>query len=132
MKSQSHELSFLDHVSLDVSDMFKVFVSLHVTNYVEIDGIGPEVLKHCATTFCVALHQQFSLSLSQHTFPNEWRIHSIKPIYKSGNKSDVRNYKPISLHVVHRIENLGKACLQKIIEFITNSIVHNFMKKVRR
>ena len=36
-------------------------------------------------------------SLSNHNIPSEWRIHVITPVHKSGDKSLVNNYRPISL-----------------------------------
>ena len=95
--------------------------SLDVAKSMGTDGISPRVLKHCAPALCAPLHHLFSLSLSTHTLPNEWRIHLIIPIYKSGDKSEVSNYRPISLlcTVSKVLENL---VYNKIIDFITNSI----------
>ena len=39
----------------------------------------------------------FAVSLSSGNIPSQWRTHWITPIYKSGDKSLVSNYRPISL-----------------------------------
>ena len=80
-----------DYDSLDVLNVFELLVSLDVTNSMRIEGMGPKVLKHCATALCVLLHYLFSLSLSQHTLPDEWQIHFVSPIYKSGDNSNYRS-----------------------------------------
>ena len=41
--------------------------------------------------------QLLSSCLLHHTIPLEWKVHKICPIYKKGDKSNVRNYRPISL-----------------------------------
>ena len=62
-----------------------------------LDRIGPKLLKNCALALYIPIHHLFSLSLASHTIPSEWKIHSITPIHKSGDKSLVSNYRPISL-----------------------------------
>ena len=55
------------------------------------------VLRHCAIALYQPLYHLFNLSLTQHYLPVEWRTHLIKPIFKSGDKGSIRNYRPISL-----------------------------------
>ena len=86
-----------------------------------IDGIGPRLLKHCALALYQPLHHLFTLSLVQHYLPQEWRFHLITPIYKSGNKSSVKNYRPISLLcIVSKV--LEKIVYDKILSFVSRSI----------
>ena len=40
---------------------------------------------------------KFLTCLSQHCIPEQWKIHLIAPVHKSGDKSAVTNYRPISL-----------------------------------
>lgn len=111
----------LDQVSFDVSEVYSSLASLDATKSMGIDGIGPRVLKHCATALCAPLHHLFSLSLSKHTLPEEWRIHLITPIFKSGDKSEVNNYRPISL-LCSASKVLESLIYDKIIDFITSTI----------
>ena len=86
-----------------------------------IDGIGPKILKRCALALYKPLHHLFLLSLSQHSLPSDWRVHLIIPVFKSGDKSSVRNYRPLSLLCsVSKI--LEKLIYDKIIPFISTSI----------
>ena len=86
-----------------------------------IDGIGPKVLKHCALALYKPLHHLFLLSLSQHFLPTEWQTHLIIPVFKSGDRSSVRNYQPISpLCTVSKV--LEKLIYDKIIHFVSASI----------
>ena len=61
-----------------------------------IDGIGPRVLKFCALPLSQPLCHLFFLSLKHHDLPEEWQCHLVTPIFKSGDKSSVKNYRPIS------------------------------------
>ena len=51
----------------------------------------------------------------------EWRTHPIKPIFKSGDKSSVRNYRPISLlPVISKV--LEKLVYNNIVDFVNSFI----------
>ena len=90
--------TFIGEISMAELDVFNALVSLDPTKSMGIDGIGPSLLKHCAVPYIYqVLFHLFSLSLSQHYLPKDWRIHQIKPIFKSGDKTLVKNYRPISL-----------------------------------
>ncbi len=62
-----------------------------------LDGIGPNVLKHCALPLCELLRHLFQVSLDAGSLPSEWKIHNITPIPKSKDRMLVSNYRPISL-----------------------------------
>ena len=86
-------------VSINISeeDVLEALNSLDPDKSSGIDKIGPRVLKNCAFSLCGPLHHLFVTCLSKHTIPSEWRIHVITPVHKSGDKSLVNNYRPISL-----------------------------------
>ena len=78
-------------------------------------------MKICALSLYQPLHHLFSLSLSQKYLPLEWRTHLIKPIFKSGDKSSIRNYRPISLlSVASKV--LEKLIFNSIVDFVSDSI----------
>ena len=62
------------------------------------------------------MHHLFSTSLCKHTIPSNWRIHVITPVHKSGDKSQVNNYHPISL-----LSNTSKILEQ----LIYNKVIHH-------
>ena len=65
------------------------------------------------------------MSLSKQSIPYEWKCHSITPIFKSGDKSLVKNYRPISLLcIISKI--LEHLIFSKISKFIiTNNILYH-------
>ena len=62
-----------------------------------VDGISAYMLKATAESIASPLAKVFSLSLSSGKFPTLWKSARVVPILKSGNRSDVSNYRPISL-----------------------------------
>ena len=61
------------------------------------DGISAFMLKATARSIASPLAQLFNISLASGKFPEMWKIASIVPIPKSGDKSDPSNYRSISL-----------------------------------
>lgn len=82
------------------------------------DGIPPRFLKNLATEFAAPLFWLFNKSLETGMFPNEWKKSFLIPIYKSGKKSDVRNYRGIAII----------SCIPKLFESIINKSVFNQIK----
>jgi hypothetical protein len=112
-------ISTLSDIGLSEMDVFDAFSSLDPSKLMGVDGIGPKILKHCALALYKPIHHLFLLSLSQHYLPTEWRLHLITPIFKSGDKSSVRNYRPISLLCV-----ISKV-LERMTKFVSNFLSHS-------
>ena len=89
--------------------------------------IGPHILKYCSDALCLPLHHLFCLCLHQCDLPLAWRLHCITPIYKSGDKSSIKNYRPISL-LSCTSKVLEQIIYDKSIDFITNRFIsrHQF------
>ena len=113
--------STLSDIGISESDVFEALCSLDTSKAIGIDGIGPNVLHHCALALYKPLHHLFLLSLSHSNIPAEWRTHMIIPVFKSGDKSSVCNYCPISL-LCSVSKLLEKLIYDKIIHFVSASI----------
>ena len=101
--------------------MFQALSSLDPSTAMGCDGIGPRLLKHCALAVYQPLHNLFCLRLSQHYIPVEWCTHMVRPIFKSGDRNSVKNYRPISLLCVTS-KVLERIIYNHIIDFVKNSI----------
>ena len=55
------------------------------------------MLRNTAFSISSSLYKLFNLSLSTGHFPTDWKSSNIIPVFKSGDKSLVSNYQPISL-----------------------------------
>ena len=91
-----------------------------------VDCIGSKLLKQCASALYIPLHHLFSLSIFNHAIPSEWKHHSITPIFKSGERTSVNNYRPVSLLCIASkvLERLIYNYLCKFI--ISNDIISQF------
>ena len=117
--------STLSDISISEDDVYSALVSLDPTKSMGIDGISPKLLKHCALALYQPLHHLFLLTFSQSYIPEEWRTHLITPILKSGVKSKVNNYRPISL-LCSVSKGLEKIIYDKIISFVVEHIKAQF------
>ena len=110
----------LTQIEISVHDTFAILSALNPSKAIGIDGIGPKLLKACAAPLCVPLQHLFNLSLKYATLPDEWKVHKITPIHKSGDKSSVRNYRPISL-LCSTSKVLEKLIYKVVMEFLLSS-----------
>lgn len=63
-------------------------------------GIGPDkmsplFLRECADLLDIPLSSIYSRSLSDMYYPKKWKTGYLTPIYKSGKKSDITNYRGV-------------------------------------
>lgn len=61
------------------------------------DNIPSVFYKNLSSTICLPLSILYNKSIHGGVFPSVWKISNITPTFKSGNKSDVCNYRPISI-----------------------------------
>jgi hypothetical protein len=111
----------LSNIVISESDVFTALTSLDPSKAMGNDCVGPNILKKCALALYQPVHHLFSLSLLNHYIPEEWRVHRITPIFKSGDRSSVKNYRPISLLcTISKV--LERVVYNHIIDFVTQSI----------
>ena len=65
---------------------------LDISKATGLDNISNKILKIAAP--CTSL---FNLSIKHNVFPNEGKSAKVFPIFKSGERSDSNNYRPISV-----------------------------------
>lgn len=94
------------------------------------DGIPPVFLKNLAVELTAPLFWLFNMSLKSGNFPKLWKISYLVPIFKSGRKSDVSNYRGIA--IISCIPKLFEAIInEKLFEQTKNRITnmqHGFFK----
>ena len=107
----------LSDIDISVSHVFHILINLDSSKAMGIDRIGPGVLRHCAEALCAPLHYLFSFSLRNQCIPSIWKVHKISPVFKSGDKHSVTNYRPISL-LCSISKVLERLIYDKIIDFV--------------
>ena len=75
----------------------KFLSSLNVNKSTGLDNIGPKILKLSADVITPSILYIVNKSISISQFPDLWKEAKVKPLFKSGSKDDINNYRPISI-----------------------------------
>jgi len=59
----------------------------------------------------------YYLSLNSGVFPDIWKTAKVKPLYKKGDKYDMKNYRPVSIIPVFA-KRLERLMYNRIISFL--------------
>ena len=117
----AHQLS---SITIEPEETYKCLTELDPCKAPGSDNISAYVLKNCASSLTEVLTELFNLSIRTGYFPPKWKIHKIRPIPKKGTRTEVSNYRPISLlsitsKVMEKINN--------VIDFVRDKLnVHQF------
>ncbi|KAI5717970.1 hypothetical protein M8J77_014330 [Diaphorina citri] len=126
-----HDAIDFNSCQFSSSQVFKALSSLPLKFSSGPDNIPPFILRKCASILSVPLSLIFNRSLSSGIFPTCWKSSYVIPIFKSGDRCNVVNYRGVCIQsaipkVLDRLisSRLSFACKQ----FISNS-QHGFITK---
>ena len=83
-----------------------------------LDKISNKLLKAAGETIIGSLSQIFNLSIDTGIFPDDLKHTKVTPLYKSGDKMDCDNYRPISV----------TSAVAKIFEKLVSRQLNNFLE----
>jgi len=109
----------------EVSSSFvrKKLHQMKSTKATGLDGISARLLKDAAPEVSESITYIINLTISTSTIPSEWKTAKVTPVYKSGDKSDPNNYRPIS--VLPLISKVTERAIQsQLVAFL---IKHNLL-----
>ena len=87
----------LQTVTLNVKKVIKLLKAIDVSKATGLDKIPTRLLKIAADVVAPSLTGIFNQSLVTGIFPSDWKIAKVSRIFKNGSKSDLNNYRPISV-----------------------------------
>ena len=124
------KLPSLGNFQITIEEVHTILKSLDKNKSSGPAEIPPIVLSQCANSLAPSLCALINKSLELGQFPENWRSANICPIYKSGDKSDITNYRPISLLSV--ASKVAERCIfNRIYPLLHDQIYtlqHGFMK----
>ena len=97
------------------------------------DCIHPKILKEAKNNILEPLEIIYNMSMSSGSVPNRWKYGTVTPLYKSGDKHEAQNYRPVTITSV-LCRTMERILKKHIINHLTeNSIIideqHGFMSK---
>ena len=111
--SSSFEFKAVDHNVIQ-----KVINNLESKVSCDINGFSSKLLKECSEFIIKPLTHLVNLSLSHGIFPCELKISRTCPIFKSGCRKKVVNYRPIAcLPVISKV--FEKVVFNQLFEYLT-------------
>ena len=94
-----HELEQgkLNCMNVDKEELMSIMRKLDGRKAMGPDAVSGQVLKECSEELLEPLHNIINCSINTGKVPKEWKRADIVPIYKSGDKQEPLNYRPVSL-----------------------------------
>lgn len=113
----NEELSF-NHLNvcnhtISICDIYMELISLNPHKGPGPDNVHPLFLKNCPFILARPLHLIFNKSLKSGSFPKFWKTSFVVPIHKSGDKSNIKNYRPIC--IINTIPKMFENLLTKYL-----------------
>jgi Reverse transcriptase (RNA-dependent DNA polymerase)/Endonuclease-reverse transcriptase len=94
---QVRQINNMPNMQFYLNDIFEKLSKLKIDKSPGPDSIHPRILKEVAPQITGALKIIFDLSISTGELPEDWKRSIVSVIHKKGSKSNVSNYRPISL-----------------------------------
>ena len=138
-----------DHVTctdlqFDENTVHKAICKLRSDKSMGPDGLAPKLLLEAKDQISYPLCLLFKKSLQETVIPDDWKVATVTPIFKKGNRTKAENYRPVSLtsivcklfesiirdNLVHYLESnaliinsqhgfrKGRSCLTNLLEFL--------------
>ena len=86
------------------------------------DCINPRLLREAAPILKYLLCKLFNISLSLSSFPSEWKLAHVTPVFKKDSPGILKNDRPISL-----ISIVGKVMERCVYKHIYNFLLENMI-----
>ena len=84
-------------IEVSEADVYKELNSLKRKKATGLDNLPPGLLKDAASSLAKPLTHMINLSFKTGVVPTDWKEARVVPVYKSGPRSQVDNYRPISI-----------------------------------
>ena len=120
-----------DHITSSIfispttnSEVIKVINSLKNTKS-SINKYGSKILKISSDSICQPICTIFNTIVEKGIYPSRLKMACVIPLFKSGSKKDISNYRPIStLHCVNTV--IEKLLYSRLISFLdSNNVIVN-------
>ena len=87
----------MEEVKVNKRELQELMKALDGTKSMGPDEVSGQILKECHEELIEPIFEIINYSIQTGTVPQEWKRADIIPIFKSGNRQESLNYRPISL-----------------------------------
>ncbi|XP_063932658.1 uncharacterized protein LOC135144566 [Zophobas morio] len=112
------------------SDVVKVVKRVKPNFTARPDYIPAFFVKDTISCLCEPLCYLYNLVINNYTYPNCWKLAKVTPLFKSGSKQEITNYRPVA--IVNNFAKIFDYILSDILYSHTESLIvskqHGFMK----
>ena len=121
----SNVLTYFDNPVINVGFVKMYLPSLDTTKSTGLDCIGPKFLKLALDILASSITFLINKSITTGNFPNMWKHARVSPVFKTGSKDEMNNYRPIS--VLPTLSKLIEKWINiKLSAFLNNhELLHN-------
>ena len=106
----------------NVHEIYKFLKTMKSKQSVGHDGLSTKYLKLFAPVICEPISKLFNSCIQNGVFPDSLKVAKIFPLFKSGDKRDPSNYRPIS--ILPAIAKLfEKLIYKRMLKFITKHCI---------
>ena len=122
--------SQLFEIDFNSSRVFSLLNSINPSKAMGPDKIHGIFLKNCSKKLSKPLSLLFTKCYYSGNIPNEWKLALVVPVYKKGSKTDVKNYRPISLTclIIKIMERIVRDELMTKCEHMIDPRQHGFLE----
>lgn len=127
-KSKKHFLTYLKKKQrpktifkfkeVSENEIRKIVATMKPKRSSSFDGMSNMILKRIIPWITIPLTNIINTSLKTGKFPQKWKVAKLVPLYKSGDRQDFTNYRPISL----------LPTLSKVIEKVVNHQLRQYLE----
>lgn len=127
----NHLCNCNDHLEISNDMISNVINGMSENKTNSPDNIPMVFYKRTLPSICEPLRIIFNNSLQKRIFPQKWKISFITPLHKNGDKSDIQNYRPISIisAVSKILEKIMYTFIQNKVQDLLCSQQHGFTVK---
>lgn len=121
----------ISNIEVDKSHVLKLLKTLDLSKSGGPDLIPPIFIVNCADSVVEPLCILLRRSLSEGYVPKIWKSAFVTPVFKKGDKSDIRNYRPISKICLFSkiLERIVYNDVYSALQFNFGDEQHGFLKK---
>ena len=109
--------SQLQLAELEESFVLQQLLALKTNKAIGLDKISARLLKNSAHTIALSVTKLLNLSIKTGKFPKLWKCSKITALFKSGDRTNASNYRPISI----------LPTLSKILEKAVHTQLYQFL-----